>query len=122
MKKLLLLLLTALCAAPLFASAAPPRHEPRMSDREFAVLYRRVQEKMFKADRLELIEIGSLDSRFGCEQCERLLRLFDFDDDRLAALAFLAPHIVDRRRAERLLDCFTFDSSKKRALQLLFDR
>ncbi len=124
MKKHLKTLLSGLLFVCLFAAAAEARPHPenRMSDREFSILYRRVKEKSFKDDRFELIEIGSLDSRFDTAQCLQLLELFDFDDDRLRALAFLAPHLVDRRGADRLLDCFTFESSRKQAAKLLLDR
>lgn len=109
-------------AAPTAAVAPPRRAGHRMSDREFAVLCERIERKPFKSERLELVEVGSLDSRFSCEQVRRLLAFFTFDDDRLAALALLAPHIVDRPHAERLVDCFTFESAKQRALLLLLER
>lgn len=113
------LLFVCLSAA---AAEARPHPENRMSDREFAILYRHVKEKTFKDDRFELIEIGSLDSRFNTAQCRQLLELFDFDDDRLRALAVLAPHLTDRRGAGRLLDGFTFETSRKQATKLLLDR
>lgn len=122
MKRLLCTLLLAL----LFAGASarrpdtPPHRPPRMSDREFAVLYGHVEKKTFKEDRLLLIEIGSLDSRFDVGQCLRLLGFFDFDDDKLRALALLAPHLVDRRGADRILEGFDFESNRRRAAELLF--
>ncbi len=109
-------------AVPTAAVAPPRRVGHRMSDREFAVLCERIERKPFKSERLELVEVGSLDSRFSCEQVCRLLAFFTFDDDRLAALALLAPHIVDRPHAEHLVDCFTFESAKQRALLLLLER
>lgn len=113
---------SAAAVAPTAATAPPRRAGHRMSDREFAVLCERIERKPFKSERLELVEVGSLDSRFSCEQVRRLLAFFTFDDDRLAALALLAPHIVDRPHAERLVDCFTFESAKQRALLLLLER
>lgn len=123
MKKWLFgLLLAGLVAAlPAEGAGSRPRSAARMSEREFAILYRHVKEKSFPEERFELIEIGSLDSRFGCDQCRQLLELFSFDDDRLKALAFLAPHITDRRNASQLLELFTFPSNREQAMKLLLE-
>ena len=59
---------SAAAVAPTAATAPPRRAGHRMSDREFAVLCERIERKPFKSERLELVEVGSLDSRFSCEQ------------------------------------------------------
>lgn len=105
---------------------APQRHEPRdrrcgeyMSDREFDLLYNKVKNKNFKSDRLELIEVGSLDSRFACRQCRKMMELFAFDDDRMEVLRLMAPRVVDTENAALVTDAITFDSKKHEAALLL---
>lgn len=108
---------------------APQRHEPRdrrrgeyMSDREFDLLYNKVKNKSFRNDRLELIEVGSLDSRFACRQCRKMMELFTFDDDRMEVLRLMGCHVVDPENAALVTDAFTFDSKKHEAALLLRSR
>ena len=90
-----------------------------MSAQEFDVLYRKVKEKAFKEQQMELIEIGSLDSRFACHQCRRIMEIFKFDDDKLRVLDIMAPHIVDKKNAPMLIDALTFESNKNKAVEIL---
>lgn len=91
-----------------------------MNDFEFNVLYTRIKNKPFKNDKLELVEVGSLDSRFSCRQCADIMLLFSFDDEKMAVLEFMAPHVVDRENAGIIMDNLSFSSSREKAASLLF--
>lgn len=90
-----------------------------MSAQEFDVLYRKVKEKAFKEQQMELIEIGSLDSRFACHQCRRIMEIFKFDDDKLRVLNIMAPHTVDKKNVPMLIDALTFENNKNKAVEIL---
>ncbi len=94
----------------------PPYHFERrgyMSDSEFQFLYDKVKNKPFKDERMELLQVGCLDSRFSCAQCVRIMSIFTWDDDKLAVLRTMAKHIVDPENSISLLKVFSFDSSKR---------
>lgn len=90
-----------------------------MNDKDFYILYNKVKKKSFKSDKLELIEVGSLDSRFSCKQCRKILDLFSFDDERLEALKLMAPRIVDVDNAMIVINAMTFESGKKKAQEII---
>jgi len=90
-----------------------------MSKREFEVLYSKVKDKPFSRDKFELIEVGSLDSRFACYQCRRMMELFSFDDERLEVLELMAPHIVDSENGELLFDALNFENNKEKARKII---
>lgn len=90
-----------------------------MSKQEFEVLYAKVKGKSFGDDKLELIEIGSLDSRFACHQCRRIMDLFSFEDEKLEALMLMAPHIVDMENGELIVEALTFESNKEKARKMM---
>ncbi|MDO4164334.1 MAG: DUF4476 domain-containing protein [Bacteroides sp.] len=105
------------------AEVIPPDRMPQdvgyMSRDEFAILYNRVKKKPFKSDKLELVEVGSLDSRFSCEQCGRIMSLFSFDDDRLAVLELMGPHVVDPHNVSYITQVLTFPASREKALRIM---
>ena len=104
---------------PPVSPSVPQRADEYMSDEEFNTLYNKIKSKSFDDERMELTVVGSLDSRFSCAQCRKIMSIYDFDDKKLATLRIMAPHIVDLNNAPMLIDAFTFDSSKDKAKLIL---
>lgn len=90
-----------------------------MGKQDFQFLYEIIKGKSFEKDRLELLSVGVLDNYFSCQQCAKLLSIYSFDSDRLKALEIMANHIVDLDNADLVIDVFTFESNKNKAVKLL---
>lgn len=96
-----------------------PYRKAIMGKQDFQFLYETIKGKSFEKDRLELLSVGVLDNYFSCRQCAKLLSIYSFDSDRLKALEIMANHIVDLDNADLVIDVFTFESNKDKAVKLL---
>lgn len=96
----------------------PGKYRP-MSSTEFEQFYQQVRKESFKQEKLEYISIGASRNSFSCDQCIKMMKLFTFDDDRLAVLEVFAHRIYDRGNFIKIIDCFTFSQSKDKAKSLL---
>jgi hypothetical protein len=73
----------------------------------------------FKSGKMDLIEVACLRCSFSSRQTADLLKLFDFDDERLQALRLLAPCTVDRYDINQIIKAFDFDSNKEKASDIM---
>ena len=96
-----------------------PYRKAIMGKQDFQFLYEIIKGRSFEKDRLELLSVGVLDNYFSCRQCAKLLSIYSFDSDRLKALEIMANHIVDLDNADLVIDVFTFESNKNKAVKLL---
>lgn len=140
MKKSLLLLLVALTVslgafaknnrtnrptpppAPAYGHVQPAPPVRYVDDNTFSRLHKIVKQQSFDKDRLLTIEAYGLLGRFSSRQVASLLKVFSFDDNRLTALAYLAPALVDDRDFRDILSAFSFNSSRDKALRILSRR
>lgn len=90
-----------------------------LDDASFSTLYNKVKNASFCSAKLDLIEVASLGGWYSCSQTARLIGIFTFADDRLKALKFMAPHIVDPQNAADIYRVFTFESEKTKAGEIL---
>lgn len=127
-KKLLMaILLTCLVTGASVVRAQDYRHghTPReertfaLSDEQFSVLYDKVKNASFDDRRMDLIEVASLGAYYTCGQCAALIDIFSFGNKKLAALRYMAPHIVDPRNAYLIYEKFSFTSEKDEAARLV---
>ena len=95
---------------------------PQRPQSWFDLLYRQVKEKPFKDDRLKLLQDAACRYRFTCSEVAELLKLFNFDDERLEALEILQPAISDYRNSDSIIDSMTFISGEKKAKEILARR
>lgn len=95
---------------------------PQRPQSWFDLLYRQVKEKPFKDDRLKLLQDAACRYRFTCSEVAELLKLFNFDDERLEALEILQPAISDYRNSDSIIDSMTFISGEKKAKEILSRR
>lgn len=93
-----------------------------LGDQEFDFLLSKVRSASFENDKYTLLEVASLGCCYSCNQCARMMELFNFNDDKLKVLKIMAPHIVDAQNAYIIYKTFTFDSDKEKAAQIMTER
>ena len=99
----------------------PPSHhaicvlEPQAFDRLIAM----VSNQAFDDNKFLIIEAASLGGYFTCTQVSTILSEFNWDNEKLRVLQYVAPRIVDLRNADVIFNQFTFDSDKKKAWDIL---
>lgn len=109
-------------AYPPIAAYPPSQGYPQRPQSRFDVLYQQVKAEPFKDNRLKLLEDAAYRYRFTCSEVADLLKLFNFDDERLEALEILQPAISDYRDSDRIIDSMTFISGEKKAKEILARR
>lgn len=92
---------------------------PVMDSGSFERFYAQVKGKMFKDEQLSLVRKKVKLVSFTCAQCTRLLRLFDWDDDRWAMLRIVVPVIADRQNDEQIVKCFESSFEKPKVRRML---
>ena len=90
-----------------------------MRGADFKKFYKYVKETSFDKNRLQLVEIAAFGSYFSSEQCYKLLSLFSFDDNKLAAIKIMEPRMIDSRYYEKILKLFSFSSNREKATAIL---
>ena len=90
-----------------------------MRGADFKKFYKYVKETSFDKNRLQLVEIAAFGSYFSSEQCYKLLSLFSFDDNKLAAIKIMEPRMIDSRYNEKILKLFSFSSNREKAAAIL---
>lgn len=90
-----------------------------LSDEAFSILYNRMKNANFDSDRKNLIEVASLGCYYSCNQCAQILKIYNFDDEKMGILKFMAPRIVDPQNVHIICQQFTFDDAKKQAAKLI---
>ena len=91
-----------------------------MDDETFAAYLESIKEEIFSDDKLDYLRQTSRKNYFTCEQLGQILDLFDFSDDKLEAVRILKPRIVDPENAFMLKNKFTFDSDRKKFLDIMY--
>ena len=79
----------------------------------------REAKESFSDGKLDMIEVASLGCFYSCRQCVEILGIFSFDSDKLKALKFLAPRIIDQRNNYSIIKSFTFSSDQEKAAAII---
>ncbi len=105
------------------------RHRPcgynePMSKEKFDFLLNKIKKKPFKDDKLDLIEVATLNGYFTSMQCRNIMKLFSFDDDKMQVLDKMKDNITDKENCLLIVDAFTFESQKQKVRNVLrcYDR
>mgnify|MGYP001775635042 FL=1 len=85
----------------------------------FQELYQKVKDKPFKDERLKILREAARQSDFTCDEIVQLMKIFNFDDEKLEALVILEPTIIDRENTDRIVDSMTFISVEEKAKNIL---
>lgn len=96
-----------------------PGHDDRrsyrvMSDPLFKTFYNKMKSESFSKNRLKMIEAALVNSDFTSAQGAKLVRLFDFDKDRMEAMKMMYPQVVDKESFFLVIDVLTYSSSKEK--------
>jgi hypothetical protein len=104
---------------PAVTPPPPPPAPTPASDREFSVIVTAVKGGAGPDNKKFIIAKFAVRYFFTTDQLGALLKEFAFDDDRLQAADVVLPKIVDREKAYRLIDAFTFKDGQTKFKQLL---
>lgn len=83
-----------------------------MSVDVFADFYRRMKDEPFSDGKNRLLTTALASAAFTSAQCERLIDLYTFDDDKVEFLKLIYPNVVDKEAFFRVIDKLTFLSSR----------
>lgn len=96
-----------------------PHRLPRMSDAEFDSFYRKVKAESFSDDQREMIRVLSKSKRLTCRQCAQLLTFFSFEDEKMVAFRWFAPHLVDKENYREIQKQFDFSFNRDEVKKVL---
>lgn len=103
---------------PMPSMHATPQMSYGMTDSDFSFLYGKVR-NADSSSKMDLIQVASLGCYYTCGQCAKVMAIFSFSDDRLQALRYMAPHIVDPQNAPVIYRLFVFDDDKDKAASII---
>ncbi|MFH1810256.1 MAG: DUF4476 domain-containing protein, partial [Pseudomonadota bacterium] len=110
----------AMVPAPPPTPAAPPVPVVEtMPAQDYRGLLRALKDESFAEGKLRVLDEAARWAWFSSEQVLEILAAFDFGNDKLKALAILAPRLTDPENAFRIYQAFSFDSEKKKAKKIL---
>lgn len=91
----------------------------RMSDAEFQKFYQEVKSEPFSDERNDMIRALSQSKRLTCRQCAQLLTFYSYEDEKMTAFQWFAPHIVDKENYKEIQKQFDFSSGQDKVKQAL---
>jgi len=78
-----------------------------------------IEEESFSAGKLRVLE-DAMSARGVCvDHAARLMKSFDFEADKIAALKLMAPRLTDRQNKFKIYKAFDFDASRDEAKKIL---
>ena len=130
------IVLLAMMQLPLFAAspvssvasstvyAANHSNMPRMRGEamdksDFKLLCSLLKEESFDKNRVKMIRSACIGNYFTSSQCATMLSLLSFDSNKLEALEYIAPRVLDKYACDVILKEFSFISNREKAEELL---
>lgn len=96
--------------------------ELQMNDREFDYLCNKIKKEPFDDKKMEIAEIGTINSYFTCLQCRKMILLFTFTEEKMKVIQLFRGKIIDRQNIEQITDCFPFESEKETVRRVILSR
>lgn len=90
-----------------------------MSAESFNRFAANMRSKAFDKDKMGFLEDHLLSAYVNSDQAIVLLKQFSFDSDRIRAAVLLYDHLIDKENFHRVLEVFSFDSSRKSVMERL---
>mgnify|MGYP006389679487 FL=1 len=116
-------LTTIMQQAPLFPGTFGPTVMPQESwavnPHDFQELLESINDQTFASEQLPMVQAAGLCGWFTCSQCAALMNLFDFDDNRLKVVSYLAPHLIDPIRCQPIMDQLAYISDRQTAWKII---
>ena len=100
-------------------SNMPRERVSAMGDADFKLLRSLLKEETFDKNRAKMIRIACIGNYFTSSQCAAMLSLLSFDSNRLEALEYIAPRVIDKHACDVILKEFSFISNREKAEDLL---
>lgn len=97
------------------------RHARVMDNQLFKTFLNNVKKEPFKDDRISMINTALVSSDFTSGQCLQLVKLFNFDDDKVEIMKMMYPRIVDKEAFFTVISSLTFSSSKDKMNEFVRD-
>lgn len=88
-----------------------------ISNEDFNRLSVSMRNQAFDKDKYQFMENFVAGRHFTCDQASVLLKHFSFDADRIKGAVLLYPQLIDAENFNRVLEPFTFESSRKTVMQ-----
>lgn len=109
--------------AQLWVGAPPVRQAvdvgPCGAESDLQQISSALESESFSAGKLRLLEDAVQLRGFCVDHTVRLLKLFEFESDKVAALKLLAPRLTDRQNKFKVYQAFEFDSGRDQAKKVL---
>lgn len=93
-----------------------------INDHDLSIICNNIKKASFKGDKYALIEVASLGCYYNCNQCVTIMNLFDFNDEKMKALKYMATRIIDPQNANIICKLFDFSDDKDKAMRLVQGR
>lgn len=92
---------------------------PCGSDSDLRGVMGAISEESFSAGKLRVLEDASQARGFCVDHAVQILKLYDFENDKLNALKLLAPRLTDRQNKFKIYKAFDFDATRDQAKKIL---
>lgn len=96
-----------------------PQNAWQVSPPDFEKLLSIVSGQTFASNQLPMIQAAGLCGWFTCSQCAALMNIFDFDDNKLKVVEYLAPHLIDPIRCQPIIEQLSFISDRQKAWRII---
>lgn len=96
-----------------------PTDKWAVSPRDFNALLTAIRDQTFDSNQLPMIQAAGLCGWFTCEQCAALMNIFDFDENKLKVVAYLAHHLIDPIRWYPIQQSLSFIDSQQKAWRII---
>lgn len=90
-----------------------------MSEAHFNQFLSIIRKSSFSDCQLNIIETGCINNYFTCRQVLSVIKLFNFDNEKINVVKKMSQNIIDTENRELLVEHFTFLSSKEEVRKLL---
>ena len=94
-------------------------HKGVMSQAVFNQFLATLKNAKWDSDREDLIKTAALTSKFTCQQCLSIMKLYSFDDDKQDFIEDVYPLIIDKENIIILLSGFEYEYSKDKLRDFL---
>lgn len=88
------------------------RYDRVMDDQLFKTYLASVKKESFSNSRLKMLETAVATTDFTTEQCQQLVKLFSFNEDKMKAMKLMYPRIVDKEAFFTVISLLSFSSDR----------
>jgi hypothetical protein len=98
----------------------PPKPQA-MDEQDFSRILSNIEDEAFDKDKLEVINMTLIGKPISLEQCNRVLKVFPFDDGKLKAMEAIYKNVIDKSNGYSLVNNFVFINTKNEAKKIVMN-